>query len=137
MNKVILIGTVERDAELKYIPNGTAVCGFTLRIENNYTNKAGEAKQSKHFQPVVVWGQKAEAICEQAKKGSLVSVQGRLQTKTWVDQQQAKHSVTEVVADLFDGVTVLNGSGQANAKAVSQRALVEAAPAPGDDEVPF
>jgi single-stranded DNA-binding protein len=76
-----------------------------------------------------------------------VSVKGRLQTKQWVDQKNERHSVTEVVADMFDGVTVLSGaSGQANAKPASQRESAQVSPATSDadnaekgaeDEVPF
>lgn len=146
MNKVILVGTVTRAAELRYLPTGTAVCGFTVTTEENFTDKQGNARTMTHRQPVVQWGKNAEALVKTIIPGVLVCVQGKLKQREWTDDANAKHSVTEVEADFFEGVTVLSGRNETgNAKPsvparaqVSQPTPVVTSAAQGDDdEVPF
>ena len=138
MNRVMLVGVVDRDATLTYTNNGTPICKFTLLCETKYTTKQGEQKSQRHFQPISAFGTRAETISQQATKGAMLAVQGKLQHNDWVDQQNQKHRVTEVIADLFDGVTVIGATDSANAKpaAAQQPASVEAKLA-DEDEVPF
>lgn len=92
-NRVILIGRLTRDPELKYIPNGTAVARFTLAINRKYN------KEETDFIDVVVWRQQAEFCANYGTKGRLAMVEGRLQVRTYETQEGQKRKVTEVVAD--------------------------------------
>ena len=92
MNTVILIGRLVRDPELKYTPNGVAVCNFTLAVDRAFS-KDKEAD----FIPIVVWGKIAEACGNNLNKGRLVAVSGRLQIRTYEKDGQKRY-ITEVVA---------------------------------------
>jgi single-strand DNA-binding protein len=99
LNKVMLIGNLTRDPELRYIPNGTAVADFGMAINRDYTDKEGEKHSETCFVDVVAWRKQAE-ICEQfLTKGSLVYVEGRLQLDTWETAQGEKRSRHRVVAE--------------------------------------
>jgi single-strand DNA-binding protein len=99
LNKVMLIGNLTRDPELRYIPNGTPVADFRVAINREYTNREGDKRTETCFVDIVAWRRQAE-ICEQfLKKGSLVYVEGRLQMDTWETQQGEKRSKHRVVAE--------------------------------------
>ncbi len=99
LNKVMLIGNLTRDPELRYIPNGTPVADFGMAINRDYTDKEGEKHSETCFVDVVAWRKQAE-ICEQfLTKGSLVYVEGRLQLDTWETAQGEKRSRYRVVAE--------------------------------------
>ncbi|MCK8816643.1 single-stranded DNA-binding protein [Natroniella sulfidigena] len=97
LNKVILIGRLTRDPELRYTPNGTAVCNFTLAVERNYKNKAGE--RDVDFIKTVVWRKQAEHCANHLNKGRLVAVEGRLQIRSYETDKGQKRRNAEVVAD--------------------------------------
>lgn len=92
MNHVILIGRLTRDPELKYTPNGVAVCNFTLAVDRAFS-KDKEAD----FIPIVVWGKIAETCANHLSKGRLVAVEGRLQIRSY-EKDGNKHRIAEVVA---------------------------------------
>jgi single-strand DNA-binding protein len=98
LNKVLLIGNLTRDPELRYVPSGTAVATFSMAVNRAYTNQAGEKKEEVCFVRVVVWGRRAEVCGEYLSKGSPVFVEGRLQSRTWEDQSGQKRSTIEVIA---------------------------------------
>jgi len=93
LNKVILIGRLTRDVELKYIPNGTAVATFSLAVDRKFN------KDETDFIDIVVWRQLAENCANYIGKGRLVAVEGRLQVRTYEHKEGGKRKVTEVVAD--------------------------------------
>lgn len=98
MNKAILMGRLTKDPELRYTSaNNTAVCSFTLAVDRRFA-KQGEERQSD-FIPIVVWGKTAEFCGKYFQKGRQVAVVGRIQTRTWDDNEGKKHYVTEVVAE--------------------------------------
>ncbi len=98
MNKVILMGRLTKDPELKYTTaNNTAVCSFTLAINRRFA-KQGEEKQAD-FIPIVVWSKLAEFCGKYFQKGRQVAVVGRIQTRTWDDNEGKKHYATEVIAE--------------------------------------
>lgn len=97
MNSVCLIGRLTKDPEVRYTQNDTAVCNFTLAVDRPY-QKEGEEKEAD-FIPVVVWGARGEAAGKYLGKGRRVGVTGRIQTRTWDDDEGKRHYVTEVVAD--------------------------------------
>lgn len=99
LNKVLLIGNLTRDPELRYVPSGTAVATFTLAINRVYVLQTGEKKEEVSFIRIVVWGRRAEVCGEYLSKGSPVFVEGRLQSRNWETQDGQKRSTIEVIAD--------------------------------------
>ena len=97
LNRVILIGRLTRDPELKYTPNGTAVANFTLAVDRFRNNAQGERETD--FIPVVVWQKQAENCANYLGKGSLAAVDGRMQVRSYDDRDNIRRWVTEVVAD--------------------------------------
>ena len=97
LNKVILIGHLTRDPELRYTPNGTPLARFSLAVERDFKNQAGEREVD--FIPVVVWNRLAEIVSENLQKGRLLAVVGRLQVRSYETQEGQKRRVAEVVAD--------------------------------------
>ena len=98
-NKVVLLGNLTRDPELKFIPSGQAVCNMGLATNRKWKNQQGEWKDEPTFINVVVWGKSAEACGEYLKKGSQVLIEGRLQSRSWEDNEGKKRSVLEVVSE--------------------------------------
>jgi len=99
LNKVFLIGNLTRDPELRYIPGGAAVTTFGLAISYVYKAQSGESKQEVCFVKIVVWGKQAEACSQYLSKGRPVFVEGRLQYRSWEDQNGNKRNALEVRAD--------------------------------------
>jgi len=96
LNRVILIGNLTRDPELRYTPDGTPVASFTIAIDRPFTSHQGE-KQTD-FIPIVVWRKTAENCSEYLSKGSQVAVDGRLQIRSYEDKDGIKRKVSEVIA---------------------------------------
>jgi single-strand DNA-binding protein len=114
LNKVMLIGNLTRDPELRYVPSGTAVATFTLAVNRVYNNQAGEKKEETSFIRIVVWGRRAEVCGEYLAKGSPVFVEGRIQSRNWETQDGQKRSTIEVIAD---NVQFLRGGEKTGAPA--------------------
>jgi len=123
-NKVLLMGNLTRDPELRYIPSGQAVTGFTIAVNRVYLSQAGEKKEEVSFLKVVVWGKRAEVCNEYLKKGSPVFVEGRLQTRSWDAPDGTKRSAVEVVAQSVQFLS-RGGSGQGGASASKVPAVDE------------
>lgn len=139
MNKVILMGRLTKDPELRYTSaNNVAVCSFTLAVDRKFS-KQGEEKQAD-FIPIVAWDKQAEFCGKWFQKGRMVAVVGRLQVRTWDDNEGKKRYVTEVVAEechfaeskRSEGAPVkAAGSGEAGQKDDGFYPLDE------EDELPF
>ena len=99
INNVVLVGRMTKDAELRYTPSNVAVATFTLAVNRNFKNQNGE--QEADFINVVIWRQQAENLANWAKKGALIGVTGRIQTRSYDNQQGQRIYVTEVVAESF------------------------------------
>lgn len=97
MNKVILIGRLTKDPELRYTPSGSAVATFILAVNRTFTNQQGEREAD--FINIVVWGKPAENCANYIVKGSQVAIDGRIQVRTYETQEGQKRWVTEVVAN--------------------------------------
>lgn len=97
-NKVLLIGNLTRDPELRYIPSGQAVTSFTVAVNRTYNSQSGEKKEETSFIRCVVWGRRGELCNEYLRKGSPVFVEGRLQSRSWEAQDGTKRSTIEVIA---------------------------------------
>ncbi len=99
LNKVILIGNLTRDPELRYTPNGTAVCTFGLATNRGWTTESGEKKEETEFHRVVSWNKLAELCNQLLAKGRKVYVEGRLQTRSWQGQDGQQRTTTEIVIE--------------------------------------
>ena len=97
-NRVLLIGNLTRDPELRYIPSGQAVVTFTLAVNRTYLANTGERKEEVSFLRIVAWAKLAERCHEYLRKGSPVFVEGRLQSRSWDAPDGTKRSTVEVVA---------------------------------------
>ena len=158
LNKVLLIGNLTRDPELRYIPSGQAVASFTVAVNRVYNSQAGEKKEEVSFIRVVVWARMAENCNEYLKKGSPVFVEGRLQSRSWDAPDGTKRSTIEVVALNVQFLSRGGGGGSRTEEVtpepegVEEVALDEPAKAPSskksavkvspgelqpDDEIPF
>jgi single-strand DNA-binding protein len=144
-NRVLLIGNLTRNPEIRYTPSGTAVADLGLAVNESFKNKAGETVEQVCFVDVVVWGRQAETASEYLHKGSPVFVEGRLQLDQWESQQGEKRSKLRVRADR---VQFLGGPAKSTEFAAAPAAAAppagntppSAAPAPevaDEDDVPF
>ena len=112
MNKVILIGRLTKDPELKYTPGtGTAVTTLTLAVDN-YNSKSGE--KTADFIPVVIWGKQAENTAQYMSKGSQIAISGRISVRSYDAKDGTKRYVTEVVADNVEFLGSKNSSNNSN-----------------------
>ena len=109
---VVLVGRMTRDAELRYTPQNQAVATFTLAVNRNFKNQSGEREAD--FINVVIWRQQAENLANWAKKGALIGITGRIQTRNYENQQGQRVYVTEVVADNFQMLESRNQQEQVN-----------------------
>lgn len=129
LNKVLLIGHLTRDPELRSTPSGAAVADLGLAVNRRYTNGSGEPKEDVTFLTVVVWQKQAEATAQYLKKGSPVLIEGRLASRSWESKAGEKRTALEVVAER---VQFLGRKPEGSAAAQASPAR----PA-GEDEVPF
>jgi single-strand DNA-binding protein len=140
-NRVLLMGNLTRNPEIRYTPSGTAVADIGLAINETFKNKAGEMVEQTCFVDVVVWGRQAETSTEYLQKGSPVFVEGRLQLDQWENQQGEKRSKLRVRADRvqFLGApgkgTEISAAPAASAPSAEPSPL--ASPAEDDEDVPF
>lgn len=111
INKVILIGNLGQDPEVRYMPNGGAVTNISIATSESWRDKeTGEQKERTEWHRVVFMGKLAEVAGEYLKKGSQVYVEGKLQTRKWTDQEGKERYTTEVLVDGFSGVMQMLGS---------------------------
>ncbi len=110
VNKVILVGNLGRDPELRYIQSGQAVANFSLATSDRWRDKEGNNQERTEWHRIVVWGKSAENCAQYLQKGRSVYVEGRLQTQEWEDKEGIKRKTTEVVAQI---VQFLGGRGGA------------------------
>lgn len=112
VNKVILIGNLGADPEVRFTPGGQAVANFRIATSESWNDKNGQKQERTEWHRIVVWGKLAELCGEYLKKGRQCFVEGRLQTREWTDKENRKNYTTEVVAT---GVTFLGGRDGASA----------------------
>ena len=155
VNKVMLVGRLGQDPDVRYMPNETAVCNFSLATSTRYKNKDGERVEKTEWHRVVMFAKLAEIAKEYVKKGSQIYIEGRLQTRKWQTKEGQDRYTTEIIAD---NMTMLGGksdsaggNNQSNndsefsqEKTQPKEAMPEsAAPSKnpfddlGDDDIPF
>jgi single-strand DNA-binding protein len=101
VNKVILVGRLGKDPETRYTSSGQAVCNFTMATDETYKDRAGERQKRTEWHRIVVWAKQAEIAQQYLRKGSLIFLEGRIQTRQWDDKEGQKRTTTEIVATNF------------------------------------
>ncbi|MCF1264225.1 single-stranded DNA-binding protein [Morganella morganii] len=115
VNKVILIGNLGQDPEVRYLPQGGAVTNITLATSESWRDKqSGEMKEKTEWHRVVLFGKLAEIAGEYLRKGSQVYIEGQLQTRKWQDQQGQERYSTEVVVNIGGSMQMLSGRATGN-----------------------
>jgi len=118
VNKAILVGRLGRDPETRYTAGGQAVANFTLATDETYKDRAGERQKRTEWHRVVLWGKLAEIAQQYLKKGMLVYIEGRIQTRQWEDKRDGqKRSTTEIVGNAMKMLTSRGESAAAGAGA--------------------
>jgi len=110
LNKVLLIGHLGRDPEVRYLPKGQAVANFTMATNEVWTDREGKQQERTEWHRIVAFGKLAEFCSEYLSKGKQVYVEGRLQTRDWTDQNGQKRSTTEIIART---IILLGAKGEA------------------------
>ena len=132
VNKVILIGNLGRDPELRYTQQGTAVANFTLATNETWTSREGKREERTEWHRIVAWGKTAELCSQYLAKGRNVYIEGRIQTREWENKEGQKQKTTEIVAQT---VQFLGGrGGEGGGRSGGSK---EDPPPPADDDIPF
>jgi single-strand DNA-binding protein len=139
VNKVILVGNLGRDAELRYTPGGSPVATLNLATTEVWTDKGGQKQEKTEWHRVVLWGKMAESLSEYLVKGKQIYVEGRLQTRQWDDKDGNKRYTTEIRGDRL---VLLGGGGGGRSAAPRDQsggggAEHEPATELTDDDIPF
>ena len=162
VNKVILVGNLGRDPEIRYMPSGDAVANFSIATTDKWKDKtSGEMKEATEWHRISMFGRNAEVAGEYLKKGSQVYIEGKLQTRKWTDKEGHERTTTEVKADMMQMLGGRQGMGGANmdddhgaspptagARSAARSTATSAASAPAakkpssgfddmDDDIPF
>ncbi|MCG8499298.1 MAG: single-stranded DNA-binding protein [Firmicutes bacterium] len=140
LNKVILMGRLTKDPELRYTASNIPVCNFTLAVDRNYARQ-GEEKQTD-FIRIIAWRNTAEFVGKYYRKGLQVVVSGRIQTSTWDDQDGKRHFVTEVVTDetyFADSKRDTDNTNRFNSQPANEisQEVEGFMPVEADDDLPF
>jgi single-strand DNA-binding protein len=140
LNKVMLIGNLGKDPEVRYTQAGTAVAGFSLATSERFKGKSGEWEEKTEWHNITLWGRLAEIAGEYLSKGKTVYIEGRLQTRKWQDRDGKDRYTTEIVGDRMQ---MLSGKGdgagrQGGGREAEQATQVNEEPAFNpDDDIPF
>ncbi len=149
VNKVILVGNLGRDVELRYTPSGDAVGTLNLATTEVWNDKSGERQEKTEWHRIVLWGKQAKSLQEYLLKGRQIYVEGKLQTRTWDDRDGKKRYTTEVRADrvVLLGSRGAGGGGGSRGDYQPEQQEQQEQPAPAvpaasvpeltDDDIPF
>ena len=137
-NKVILVGNLTRDVELKHLPKGTAVCNLSMAVNRRWKTESGEDKEDVYYAECKAFGKQAETIAQYVKKGHPLLVEGRLTREEWDDKKTGeKRSTTRIMIETFQ---FLKGRDEGAAPAPRAQAAAPAAAKPDlddSDDLPF
>jgi single-strand DNA-binding protein len=150
VNKVILVGNLGRDAEMRFTSGGTPVATVSMATTERFTDREGQKKEDTQWHRIVIWGKTAESLHEYLTKGKQIYVEGKLQTREWQDKEGKANKTTEVRADK---IVLLGGGGGGGERAAggagrpsrdrftepSGEGPSDSGPidAPSDDDIPF
>lgn len=144
VNKAILVGNLGKTPEVRYTQSGDAICNFSIATNESYTDRNGVKQDKTEWHNVTTFGKTAEICAEYLRKGSLIYIEGKIQTRKWTDKQGVDRYTTEIVADRMQ---MLGGSPEGEAAERPMRPAREPAKADGyqaskvedafDDDLPF
>ena len=150
VNKVILVGRLGQNPEVRYTPSGAGVANFSIATNESWTDKSGQKQERTEWHRVVFFGRLAEIAGEYLKKGAQIYIEGRLQTRKWQDKDGHDRYTTEIVANDMQMLGSRSGAGMPNSDGFNQdQPAASAAPAAGkkaastatagdfDDDIPF
>lgn len=130
LNKVMLIGRLGQDPEIRYTQSGSAVANATIATNDYWTDKQGGKQERTEWHSLVLWGKLADLAQSYLKKGSQVYVEGRMQTRDWEDQQGQKHYKTEVVVTTMQFLDAKMSDSASNTEYSTAPAAPQSNPAP-------
>ncbi|HYM21588.1 MAG TPA: single-stranded DNA-binding protein [Vicinamibacterales bacterium] len=133
VNKVILVGNLGRDAELRYTPGGAAVAKFSLATTETWNDKSGQKQERTEWHNIDIWGKQAETLTEYLRKGKQVYVEGRLQTDEYTDKEGIKRKSTKVRGDR---IVLLGGGGRSGGSYAREESAGGGGRAPASEEAP-
>ena len=146
VNKVIIVGNLGKDPESRFMPDGKAVCNFSVATTDTWKDKAtGEKKEATEWHRVSTFGRLAEICGEYLKKGSQVYIEGKLRTRKWQDKEGQDRYTTEIIADAMQMLGSRSGMGAAEPREMRESGGGESRPAKKpagqfqdmDDDIPF
>jgi single-strand DNA-binding protein len=141
VNKVILVGNLGRDAELRYTPGGAAVATLNMATTEVWNDKGGQRQEKTEWHRVVLWGKTAESLNEYLTKGKQIYVEGRLQTRKWQDKDGQDKYTTEIRGDRIVLLGGGGGGGRQQQRAAAAPGMEDAMGEPmaeiTDDDIPF
>ena len=135
VNKVLLVGNLGRDAEVRYTPGGAPVASFSIATTENWTSKDGEKHEQTEWHRIVLWGKQAETLQPYLVKGKQIYLEGKLRTRQWDDKDGNKRYTTEVIGDRV--VLLGGGSGGGSRASAGADRQVSEPDVLVDDDIPF
>jgi single-strand DNA-binding protein len=142
INRVVLVGNLTRDPELRHTPSGTAVCSLRLAVNTRRKDETGQWVDKPNYFDVTVWGAQGERCAQYLAKGRPVAIDGRLEWREWESQDGGKRQAVEVVADSVQFLGSRDGGGESSggyipAETSQQTATADFPASPTDDDIPF
>lgn len=145
VNKVILIGRLGKDPEIRYMPNGEAVTNVSLATSENWKDKGGEKQEKTEWHNLVFYRRLAEIAGEYLTKGSMIYVEGKIQTRKWEDKQGNNRYITEIIVNEMQMLSSKSSSGEGADKSAASEPMPSSNPASEktgafdsfDDDIPF
>ncbi len=141
VNKVILLGNLGKDPDLRYTPSGKAVATFSLATNERWTSQDGQKQENTTWHNIVAWGKQAETMKEYLAKGQQVYIEGRIANRSYEDKEGNKKYVSEVVVQQFSFIGSKGSSGNGGGETAAAESTAETAPDAGsgqsDDDLPF
>jgi single-strand DNA-binding protein len=136
VNKVILVGNLGKDPEIRHLDNGIAVANFSLATTESYTNKQGERVNQTEWHNIVLWRGLADVAEKYLKKGNSIYVEGKINTRKWEDKEGVTRYSTDIIADKM---TMLGSRSNNSSSAVTAVSQAESSPtkSSGNDDLPF
>jgi single-strand DNA-binding protein len=137
VNRVFLIGRLGRDPEVRYTPSGSAVASFSMATNERWTDSEGQRQERTEWHNIVVWRKLAEICGKYLKKGGLVYIEGRLQTREWDDRDGNKRRTTEVIASNMQMLESRSGGTGTSPEGADSRSESSMEIGITDDDIPF
>lgn len=137
VNKVILIGNLGKDPDLRYTPGGKAVASFSLATSERWTNQEGQKQESTTWHNIVAWGKQAEVMKEYLSKGRQVYIEGRIQNRSYDDKEGNKKYISEVVVQNFTFLGSRDSGSRPSSNSAPEESPQQSVPDSPEDDLPF